>query len=438
MEYLKVPLSEIEPDPGNPRKEFGDLLELAAGFDLNPVSPHEPWHPLVLVRLEGGGYRIVDGERRWRAMRAAGKVSEAHALVFGEIGEAEAVVAMLATDDKLGLTDAERARGVQQALDLGVAPSKVDRAARLKKGTAKRVRAGMEAAGGRKFRQQSLDAVLLAAEHAGDDEVLDLIAGSTGSASSIGRDVDYLLSSRAVDKALGEVEALAAEMGVKVVKRPPRGARLLATLYMFHPAGVPGQFREKAGELGAGCVVLDRHDYVPGSEVVLYSAPADMSDPEAAALASANRVKRAHSEARRRRAAWVAERAVASTWPATLRSTMRYLRGRLASEKWRLAPFFRTAGVGEAPEGLEAYVGPWELAEKWDELDSMNQADAAEIATGYGARMGEKAKIYCARRHAALMDALMSDGYGPDGDEEALLGACRKIAVEADAAGKEG
>ena len=59
-----LPLREIEPDPEQPRKTFDDeaLAELAAS-----ISEHGLLQPIA-VRPHGlDNYRIVAGERRWRA-----------------------------------------------------------------------------------------------------------------------------------------------------------------------------------------------------------------------------------------------------------------------------------------------------------------------------------------------------------------------------------
>ncbi|WP_242334155.1 ParB/RepB/Spo0J family partition protein [Anaeromyxobacter sp. SG66] len=65
---LALPLEAIERNPDQPRKRFDEakLEELAASIREHGVV--EP----ILVRKEGGKYRIVAGERRWRASQRAG------------------------------------------------------------------------------------------------------------------------------------------------------------------------------------------------------------------------------------------------------------------------------------------------------------------------------------------------------------------------------
>jgi ParB family chromosome partitioning protein len=63
-----LPVEAIERNPNQPRKRFEEakLEELAASIREHGIV--EP----ILVRKQGGRYRIVAGERRWRAAQRAG------------------------------------------------------------------------------------------------------------------------------------------------------------------------------------------------------------------------------------------------------------------------------------------------------------------------------------------------------------------------------
>jgi ParB family chromosome partitioning protein len=65
---LMLPVEAVERNPHQPRKRFDEvkLEELAASIREHGVV--EP----ILVRRDGGRYRIVAGERRWRAAQRAG------------------------------------------------------------------------------------------------------------------------------------------------------------------------------------------------------------------------------------------------------------------------------------------------------------------------------------------------------------------------------
>ena len=65
---LEVELTAIHPNPHQPRTTIRDqdLVELAAS-----IQAHGVIQPLIVAR-EGEGYRLIAGERRWRAARLAG------------------------------------------------------------------------------------------------------------------------------------------------------------------------------------------------------------------------------------------------------------------------------------------------------------------------------------------------------------------------------
>jgi ParB family transcriptional regulator, chromosome partitioning protein len=65
----RIPLNMIEPNPDQPRHDFDEstLSELAAS-----VKMHDIIQPLTVMRLTNGKYRIIAGERRFRAAKIAG------------------------------------------------------------------------------------------------------------------------------------------------------------------------------------------------------------------------------------------------------------------------------------------------------------------------------------------------------------------------------
>lgn len=105
-------LSEIEPDKGQPRKNF----EPQALNDLaDSIAAHGVLQPIV-VRPARGGYVIVAGERRWRAARLAG-LKEIPALVK-ELTDAEAMeLALVENLQREDLDPVEEAMGYRQLMD---------------------------------------------------------------------------------------------------------------------------------------------------------------------------------------------------------------------------------------------------------------------------------------------------------------------------------
>lgn len=145
FEKRAVRLGDIRPSGQNPREDFGDIGALARSIE---ATGGEPLNPPVVV-ADGNVYRIVDGERRYRALSSLyGEDREVSALVADTMDEANELVAMLATDDKRQLTEAERARGVQQMLVLGIDEQRIERASRATAGqirAARRLRGRIDA-----------------------------------------------------------------------------------------------------------------------------------------------------------------------------------------------------------------------------------------------------------------------------------------------------
>ncbi len=66
---LRIPLDQIETNPRQPRHDFDEtaLNELAASIVI-----HDIIQPVTVARLPTGKYRIISGERRFRAAKIAG------------------------------------------------------------------------------------------------------------------------------------------------------------------------------------------------------------------------------------------------------------------------------------------------------------------------------------------------------------------------------
>src|SRR3984893_1648928 len=66
---LRIPLDQIETNPRQPRHDFDEtaLNELAASIVI-----HDIIQPVTVARLASGKYRLISGERRFRAAKIAG------------------------------------------------------------------------------------------------------------------------------------------------------------------------------------------------------------------------------------------------------------------------------------------------------------------------------------------------------------------------------
>lgn len=220
MELYRIPIKDIRPDANNPRKDFDDIDELAASFKLNPNDPGEPLQPVVTVR-DGNVYRLVDGERRYRAMKQLG-IIECWSNVCDSFDEATAVVQMLATDNKQSLTEHERSIGVQTMLLLGVDESTVEKAARVE--GVDRIKRAMELAP--RASQMTLDHLLAIAEadEAGDEEAVNALA--TAPEETWATKAAAFRSKRKVADDFEKAVKIAHEIGYTVLNERPEEGQL--------------------------------------------------------------------------------------------------------------------------------------------------------------------------------------------------------------------
>jgi ParB family transcriptional regulator, chromosome partitioning protein len=65
----RIPIEDIETNPKQPRRDFDEqtLRELADSIKL-----HDIIQPVTVSKLPSGKYRLITGERRWRAAKMAG------------------------------------------------------------------------------------------------------------------------------------------------------------------------------------------------------------------------------------------------------------------------------------------------------------------------------------------------------------------------------
>ena len=108
-----LPLREIEPDKDQPRKDFDEqaLSELA-----DSIARHGLLQPIAVRAAAGGAYKIIAGERRWRAARLAG-LSEVP-VVIKDVTDAEAMeLALIENLQREDLDPVEEAMGYRQLME---------------------------------------------------------------------------------------------------------------------------------------------------------------------------------------------------------------------------------------------------------------------------------------------------------------------------------
>lgn len=121
---IRVQLSEVAPDPEQPRKEYDEqklanLAESIAKFGL--VQP-------ITVRRTGGipAYVIVAGERRWRAARLA-NLTEIPVFLRDDLAddsEKRSLVQLIENRNRADLSDFEVAQKIQELIDTSPDPSR--------------------------------------------------------------------------------------------------------------------------------------------------------------------------------------------------------------------------------------------------------------------------------------------------------------------------
>lgn len=214
FEKRSVRLGDIRPSGQNPREDFGDIGALARSIE---ATGGEPLNPPVVV-ADGNVFRIVDGERRYRALSSIyGEDREVSALVAESMDEANELVAMLATDDKRQLTEAERARGVQQMLVLGIDEQRIERASRATAGqirAARRLRGRIDA--GTQVTLEQLEAASAFEDEKDIEAVLAAGDGWAGKADGIRRRIER-------EEAKAEDYDAFGDAGIPVVKEKPEG-----------------------------------------------------------------------------------------------------------------------------------------------------------------------------------------------------------------------
>ena len=109
----ELKLSDLEPNRGQPRKDFDDetLAEVA-----DSISQPGILQPLLVRPIFGGGYQIVAGERRWRAARMAG-LTTVPAIIRELDDEQVMEIALIENLQREDLSPLEEAMGYQSLMD---------------------------------------------------------------------------------------------------------------------------------------------------------------------------------------------------------------------------------------------------------------------------------------------------------------------------------
>ncbi len=112
-ELKEIRISLIEPNREQPRKTF-DEEQLQALSDS--ISKHGIIQPIIVTKESNGFYKIIAGERRWRAAKLCG-LSTIPAIVRSYENQKAAEVALIENLQRENLNPIEEAEGYQYLID---------------------------------------------------------------------------------------------------------------------------------------------------------------------------------------------------------------------------------------------------------------------------------------------------------------------------------
>lgn len=389
-------VADVVPNDGNPRRDPGDVAALARSMAATGGEPVQP----IIVVPDGDGYRLVDGWRRWLAMRKLG-TKECAALCFDRMGDAEEAVCAMATDSKKALDGSEAARGFQSMLALGVSDERVAGVTGVDATLVRRTR-GMRA---EVPEQATMDGMIAAASDDFTDK--ERIA--------IMRDACPYDKARVLREAHRRAAALAEIREVLDAVEYRKGRRPydpeekgLSYLGYVMSAATAREFSEAHADVSEMAAYQDGEGYA----VYRVMGEEDMSEAEAKE-SELRRRRDAHRQAHREMfldmVAFVTARLDAGRPPRHLSELAvggRRVLGLIGFEDDEVEKLARQYAASDASQ--------WEL---WLEL--------RRVMSTYGllGRYGEVNR-FSAATFAKVYDALVADGWGPSDDAKEIRAMC--------------
>lgn len=203
-----VAISSIVASDLNARRDYSDVAELAEAIR---ATGGQPVNPIIVRPMSDGTYRIIDGERRYRALCSIG-AETTDVYVYPDTTDAAEALAILATDSKRRLSDSEVVRAYQQVLDLGVDDERVGLAVGLDADAVRRTRRVPREL---ITEQTSLDALIAAADDEfSEEERKSIIAEGGRTWGDPAAQADRIRKRHIKERAQEEArEALADEFG---------------------------------------------------------------------------------------------------------------------------------------------------------------------------------------------------------------------------------
>ena len=415
MELTRMKLADLRPNEANIRTEFQGIEELADRLDLTPGAPGEPMIPIVAVR-DANVARIIDGERRYRAMKLRGKVEECNVFLCDSMEEADQTIAMLLSNDRENLSREDYSTGLQELLIMNVPEEKVDKMAG--KPVSRALRRAVAFNKG-KARQLSLDALLAASEvidAGGTSEDYDLVAGSANYSYDRNRVINRIKDERERKEREAAIAELVESCGLVVVDKRPKGASYVKQCWNPSADTIRKEWPEHAK---MGRIVVRPHGYV---SYEIYDKPQELSDEEQKALESKNKIKRIRTAGQKRRAEWLYDRLFESgAMSGKLYAIQSFVEDWYEDNReYEHDDFLKRAGK---EDGIPYNVNGWMVAAEWCNIDSLTNYDIDHI---FDMHALAGSQLVAAERHIKLLRAMERAGYEPTDDEKALVSLCEK------------
>ncbi len=287
-EIKLINTSLIDPHPDNPRKNIGDVTDLAASIKTNGLLT-----PLSVVP-NGERYRVIAGHRRLAACKQAGIVAvPCFVLQLGPLQQLEAMVTENCQREQL--TVLEEADAIQGMLDLGATTASVaHRLGRSGDYVRDRVKAASiktEVRASRDdFGQISIGQLVAIARYDGQPDRQKELAQAAGTSN-----FDYILRNiERDDRARQWVESVAAllgepDSGINLIPDPEKPYSDPEWRYigcMFPSTGTPEEAIEKIRELNPAAVSIHTE------QVYLWTRRDKTADAEEEARRAAEQAER--------------------------------------------------------------------------------------------------------------------------------------------------
>ncbi len=122
QEVIPLLIGSIEPDPNQPRRDFGaeeEIPSAQAALEALASSVRDQGilQPILVRPIRRGRYMIIAGERRWRAAQMAG-LSRVPAIVREDLAGMDLELAQLSENlQREGLSDLDVARSIQGMME---------------------------------------------------------------------------------------------------------------------------------------------------------------------------------------------------------------------------------------------------------------------------------------------------------------------------------